>query len=194
MVAGILGVERALAIGQAADQRAGALLAEQIAIGQAIGGEDLLDDAWPDRRRSRRRTVTGIDDLLRGVFLGPRAPMVEKPRTPDERKRHCDDTERSPVVKSGKHASNLRPGALSPTPLHPCGSCAAASDRLSRANYAVILFQPLSSHMKMADRRLASAARRAVAPREHAICANDRFGFLAARYERCVIRMPSGRA
>ena len=43
MVTGVLGVERALAIGQAADQRAGSLLAEQIAVWQAVGRKDLFD-------------------------------------------------------------------------------------------------------------------------------------------------------
>ena len=72
MVAGILGVERAFAIGQAADHRAGALLAEQIAVGQAVGGENLLDDGGQPARRRAEELVTGIDDLLSGVFLRPR--------------------------------------------------------------------------------------------------------------------------
>src|SRR5690606_9927038 len=46
---------------------------------------------------------------------------------PGKGNRHDHGTEKVPVEKSGKHASNLRKGALSPTPLNPCGSCAAAS-------------------------------------------------------------------
>jgi hypothetical protein len=59
---------------------------------------------------------------------------------------------------------------------------AAASSRYFRANYAVILFQPLSFHMKMAVRRptpIPAAAFRH--PRENIICNEFYFGFLAAQ-------------
>ena len=68
MLAGILGVERAFAVGQAREKGARALLAEDIAVRQAVGFEGALDELGKPARGLAEEAVAGIDDLLQGIL------------------------------------------------------------------------------------------------------------------------------
>lgn len=70
MVAGILGVELALAIGKAAHEGTGAFFAKHVAIRQAVSGEDLLNHGSQPTRSFAEELVARIDDFLRRVLLG----------------------------------------------------------------------------------------------------------------------------
>jgi len=63
-LAGILGTERAFAIAQAADDGAGAFLAEDVAVGQAMLRNRSLDDAGQPLRDAAEKLVAGIEDFV----------------------------------------------------------------------------------------------------------------------------------
>src|SRR5690606_25531975 len=63
VVAGVLRIERALAIGEAADQGAGALLSQHITVGEAVSGEYVLDHRRQPSRCGAEKAMAGLDDL-----------------------------------------------------------------------------------------------------------------------------------
>jgi hypothetical protein len=58
VVARILGIEVALAVGQPADDGTGTFLAENITVGRAVSGEDLLNHRRQTARRGAEKPVT----------------------------------------------------------------------------------------------------------------------------------------
>src|SRR5215204_4615143 len=60
-LADVLGIERALAVAQAADERARCLLAENVAVGLAPALDRLLDGQSEPARHGAEEAVTGID-------------------------------------------------------------------------------------------------------------------------------------
>src|SRR5947209_16642630 len=69
-VARVLGVERAFAITQAADDRAAAFLPEDVTVGLAPGRKRALDHARKLTRHATEEAVTGIEDFVRRVAFG----------------------------------------------------------------------------------------------------------------------------
>lgn len=69
MVARILGIERAFAIGQAADEGPGTFLTKNIAVGQTKTLERLLDRACDSTRSRPEEPVTRFDDFLGSVCV-----------------------------------------------------------------------------------------------------------------------------
>ena len=64
-IAGILGVEHALAVAQPGDEGAAGLLAEDVAVRQAPVADRLLDDLRQPARHRAEEVVAGVDDFAR---------------------------------------------------------------------------------------------------------------------------------
>src|SRR6185436_1595 len=69
-VAGVLGVERALAVTQPADECAAALLAEHVAVRLTPGRERTFDHARESARHPAEQAMAGIEDFIRRVAFG----------------------------------------------------------------------------------------------------------------------------
>src|SRR3990172_7713106 len=65
-VAGVAGIERALAIADAGDERAPCVLAKDIAIGAAGALEGIFDGAGKTDRDPAEESVSGLEDLVPG--------------------------------------------------------------------------------------------------------------------------------
>ena len=64
-VAGVLGVERAFAVAQPADEGAAGFLAEDVAVRQAPLADGLLDHLREPARHAAEKAVAGIEDFAR---------------------------------------------------------------------------------------------------------------------------------
>src|SRR5262249_20244419 len=69
-IAGVLGVERAVAIAQAADKGAAGFLAENIAVRQPPLADRLLDDHSEAAGNAAEKSMPGIDQFVRGEPVG----------------------------------------------------------------------------------------------------------------------------
>src|SRR5262249_16104478 len=69
-IAGVLGVERAVAIAQAADKGAAGFLAENIAVRQPPLADRLLDDHSEAAGNAAEKSMPGIYQFVRGEPLG----------------------------------------------------------------------------------------------------------------------------
>src|SRR5437762_3119703 len=65
--AGVLGVERALAVAQAGYEGAARILAQDVAVGSALFLERVLHHAGKPLADRAEEAVTGLEDLARGV-------------------------------------------------------------------------------------------------------------------------------
>ena len=101
MFAGILGIHRAFAIGQAGDEGAGAFLAEDIAVRQAVLRKGALHHLGEAAAGRAEEAVAGIDDLLGGVLARIGRPRIDRQRCPD----HGD--ERHEEIQTGEEAEWL---------------------------------------------------------------------------------------
>ena len=70
-----LRVDHAVAIADAADEGAGTLLADDVAVGQAVAGDDLLDYGGEPARHLAEELMPGADDLIRRVGLVARGAV-----------------------------------------------------------------------------------------------------------------------
>src|SRR5215813_3837327 len=71
-IAGVLGVERAVPIAQAADKGAAGFLAENIAVRQPPLADRLLDDHSEAAGNAAEKSMPGIDQFVRGELVGGR--------------------------------------------------------------------------------------------------------------------------
>src|SRR6516165_6493145 len=71
-IPGVLGVERAVAITQAADKGSAGFLAENIAVRQSPLADRLLDDHSEAAGNAAEKSMPGIDQFVRGELVGGR--------------------------------------------------------------------------------------------------------------------------
>jgi hypothetical protein len=69
-IAGVLRVERALAVAQTTDEGAACLLSQNIAVGLAPLAEGALDDTGEAAGDSAEEAVAGVEDLVGAVSAG----------------------------------------------------------------------------------------------------------------------------
>src|SRR5262249_43545986 len=110
-IAGVLGVERALAIAQSADEGAACLLAEDVAVGLAPLAHRPLDDGCKAAGDAAEEAVTGVDQFARrksrfGRGRGRRA--LRTGRDDRETEKHETDGEKA---DSGTHGGSMELGA-----------------------------------------------------------------------------------